>query len=131
MDGEINWGICLVTLEMILPLFYPQAFFLSFIVLRRTIKLNLNFTKFILKPVIATIAMCVCSHYLYTLMLGSIISAKIATILAIIIAVIIYLLMVIVLKIFEEDEISMLPYGNKIYKIFKKLGIYGENQKEV
>ena len=29
-------------------------------------------------------------------------------------------------QIFDEDEISMLPYGNKIYKILVKLGIYGK-----
>lgn len=103
------------------------AFFLSFIVLRKTIKLNLNFKKFILKPIIATFAMCVCSYYLYTLLLG-IISAKLATILAIIIAVVIYLVMVVILRIFEEDEISMLPYGTKIYKILKKFGIYGKTE---
>lgn len=106
------------------------AFFLSFIVLRKTIKLNLNFKKFILKPIIATFAMCVCSYYLYTLLLG-IISAKLATILAIIIAVVIYLVMVIILRIFEEDEISMLPYGTKIYKILKKLGIYGKTEQVI
>jgi hypothetical protein len=59
-------------------------------------------------------------------MISSIISAKIATILAIIIAVIIYVVMVIILKIFDEDEIKMLPYGTKIHKILKKLGIYGK-----
>ena len=104
------------------------AFFLSFIILRKTIKLNLTFKKFILKPIIATFAMCVCSYYLYTLMIGSIISAKIATILAIIIAVIVYLVMVVILKIFEEDEITMLPYGTKIYKILEKLGVYGRTK---
>ena len=103
------------------------AFFLSFIVLRKTIKLNLNFMKFIFKPIIATFAMCVCSYYLYTILVG-IISVKIATILSIIIAVIIYLVMVIILKIFDEDEITMIPYGTKIYKILKKLGIYGKNE---
>ena len=102
------------------------AFFLSYIILTRTIKLNLTFKKFILKPIIATSAMCVCSYYLYTLMISSIISAKIATILAIVVAVIIYLVMVIILKIFDEDEITMLPYGTKIHKILKKLGIYGK-----
>ena len=105
------------------------AFFLSFIVLSKTIKLNLNFKKFILKPVIATAAMCICSYYLYTLMMGSIISAKLATILAIIIAVIIYLVMVVVLKVFDEDEITMIPYGKKIYKILEKYGIYGKSKK--
>ena len=102
------------------------AFFLSYVILRRTIKLNLTFKKFILKPIIATFAMCVCSYYLYTLMISSIISAKIATILAIVVAVIIYVVMVIILKIFDEDEITMLPYGTKIHKILKKLGIYGK-----
>ena len=102
------------------------AFLLSFIVLRKTIKLNLNFAKFILKPAIATVAMCACSYYIYTILIGGIISAKIATILAIIIAVIIYVIMVVILKIFDEDEIIMIPYGTKIYKILKKLGIYGK-----
>ena len=106
------------------------AFFLSFIVLSRTIKLNLNFKKFILKPAIATLAMCVCSYYLYTIMISGIISAKIATILALVIAVIIYLVMVVILKIFDEDEITMIPYGTKIYKILKKLGIYGKTESD-
>lgn len=99
------------------------AFFLSFIILRKTIKLNLNFIKFIVKPIIATFAMCVCSYYIYSLLAG-IISAKIATIVGIAIAVVIYLIMIVILKIFDEDEITMLPYGTKIYKILEKLGIY-------
>lgn len=118
-----NFGVNGAAIASVVNNFF--AFFLSFIVLRKTIKLNLNFVKFILKPVIATIAMCVCSYYLYTILLG-IISAKLATILAIIIAVIIYLVMIVILKIFDEDEIMMIPYGTKIYKILKKLGIYGK-----
>ena len=101
------------------------AFFLSFIILRKTIKLSLNFVKFILKPVIATVAMCACSYYIYTLLIG-IISAKIATILAIMIAVIIYVVMIVLLKIFNEEEITMIPFGTKLYKVLKKLGIYGK-----
>lgn len=101
------------------------AFLLSFIVLRKTIKLNLNFSKFILKPGIATLAMCICSYYIYTLLLG-IIPSKIATILGILVAVIIYVVMVIILRVFDEEEITMIPYGNKIYKMLKRLGIYGK-----
>jgi len=119
-----NFGVNGAAIASVVNNFF--AFFLSFIVLRKTIKLNLNFTKFILKPVIATIAMCVCSYYLYTILIGGIISAKLATILAIIIAVIIYVVMVVILKIFDEDEITMIPYGTKIYKILKRLGIYGK-----
>lgn len=104
------------------------AFLLSFIVLSRTIKLNLSFKKFILKPAIATFAMCICSYFIYTLMIDSIIPNKVATILALVIAVVIYLIMVVILKIFDEEEIAMIPYGTKIYKILKKLGIYGKNE---
>ena len=99
------------------------AFLLSFIVLRRTIKLELNFSKFILKPIIATIAMCVCSYFVYTIILG-IVSAKIATLIGLIFAVIIYVLMVIILKIFTKEEMLMIPYGSKIIKILEKVGVY-------
>ena len=99
------------------------AFLLSFIVLRRTIKLNLNFIKFIVKPIIATAVMCVCSYAVYILLAGMI-SAKLATIIALLFAVVIYVVMVVILKIFEEEEITMIPFGTKIYKILQKLGIY-------
>lgn len=104
------------------------AFFLSFIILKKTIKLNLNFSKFILKPIIATFVMCISSYYLYSILLG-IISAKLATILAIIIAVIIYAVMVVILKIFDKEEMLMIPYGTKICKILERLGIYGKETK--
>lgn len=122
-----NFGVNGAAIASVVNNFF--AFFLSFIVLKKTIKLNLNFTKFILKPAIATIAMCACSYFIYTILIGGIISAKLATILAIIIAVIIYVVMVVILKIFDEDEITMIPYGTKIYKILKKLGIYGKEAK--
>ena len=100
------------------------AFFLSFIILRKAIKLELNFTKFILKPVVATVAMCVCSYFVYTSLLKVLLLEKIATVVALIVAVIIYLIMVIILKIFTKEELFMIPYGQKISKILEKLGIY-------
>jgi len=120
-----NFGVNGAAIASVVNNFF--AFFLSFIVLRKTIKLNLNFSKFILKPIIATFAMCVCSYYLYTMLLG-IISVKLATILAIIIAVIIYVIMIVILKVFNEDEILMIPYGTKMHKILKRLGIYGKTE---
>ena len=99
------------------------SFILTFIILRRTIKLSLKFNQFIIKPIILTFVMCVCSYWLYTYLI-CIISSKLATILVILVAVIIYLIMVIILKIFNEEEIVMIPYGIKIYKILKKVGIY-------
>ena len=100
------------------------AFLLSFIVLRKTIKLQLNFNKFILKPIIATVGMCVCSYFLYTLLVKYIALKKIATIISLAFAVIIYVILVIILKILDKEEVRMIPYGTKAVKILEKLGIY-------
>lgn len=53
---------------------------------------------------------------------------SIVTIIAILFAVILYLISVIVLKIFTKEELAMIPFGTKIYKILERLGIYRENQ---
>lgn len=42
------------------------VFLVSYIVLTKTIKLELKPVKFIVKPLIATLIMCVCSYTLYT-----------------------------------------------------------------
>ena len=83
----------------------------------------MTFSKFVIKPVIATFIMAVCSYFVY-LTLSGIIAQKLATILAMIVAVIIYVLAIIVLKVFSKDEFQSLPFGNNIYKILKKLKIY-------
>ncbi len=101
------------------------AFGLSYIVLARTIKLDLKFGKCVIKPIIATAIMGICSYYLYFILSG-IISTRIATIIAIVFAVIIYLLAVIALKILSKEEIKMIPYGTKIVKMLEKLGIYAK-----
>ena len=100
------------------------AFLLSFIVLRKTIKLQLNFNKFILKPIIATVGMCVCSYFVYTLLVKYIALKKIATIISLAFAVIIYVILVIILKILDKEEVRTIPYGTKAVKILEKLGIY-------
>ena len=99
------------------------AFTIAIISLKRTIKPNLKFSKFVIKPVIATAIMGICSYYIYILLNGIIIE-RLATIVSIIVAVIIYVLAVIVLKIFSKDEVLMMPYGQKICKILEKLKIY-------
>ncbi len=99
------------------------AFVLSYIVLAKTIKLDTKFTKYIIKPIIATIAMGICSYYIYFLFAG-IISERIATIIAILTAIIIYVLLVIILKILDEEEMRMIPYGSKLIKVLEKLGFY-------
>ena len=76
-----------------------------------------------IKPILATIIMGICSYFIYSVLLG-IITQKLATIVSIMFAMIIYVLAVITLKIFTKQEIKMLPAGNNICKILEKLKIY-------
>ena len=89
--------------------------------------IKFGFSKYIFKPIIATIIMAICSYAIY-LVISSIFPGKIATILAIGIAGIVYILAIVALKIFTKEEIYMIPYGQKIYKVLEKTGIYKEEK---
>ena len=99
------------------------AFSIAITALRKNIKLDLGISKFVIKPIIATTIMGICSYFIYLTLLG-IIPQKLATIVAMMIAVVIYALAVIALKIFSKEEISMMPYGEKIVKVLEKIKIY-------
>ena len=99
------------------------ACIIGFTVLKKNMDIKFKFSKYILKPIFATIIMAICSYAIY-LGINSIIPGKIATIIAIGSAVIIYAVALIALKVFTKEEIFMIPHGQKIYKILEKLGIY-------
>ncbi len=99
------------------------AFALSYIVLIKTIKLDMKFIKCVIKPIIATIIMGICSYYIYLLLQG-IISMRIATIISVIIAIIIYTLSLIVLRVLDKEEMKMIPYGKKIVGALENMGVY-------
>lgn len=102
---------------------HAVAFFIGFNVLKANMKLGLSFSKFIGKPILASVMMSICSYGIY-LLLGGINAGKMATIIAILVAVIVYALAVIVLKIFTKEEINMIPYGHKLSKFLEKIGVY-------
>lgn len=99
------------------------AFSIAIIVLRKNIKLDLTFSKFVIKPILATAIMGICSYFSYLCLKGIIIE-RLATIIAIGVAVIIYGLAVVALKIFTKDEFKMMPAGDKLVKILEKIKIY-------
>ena len=102
---------------------HAVAFSIAITALRKNIKLNLRFSQFVIKPIIAVIIMGICSYFIYTTLSGIIIQ-NLATIIAIISAVIIYGISIIALKVFSKEELLMLPCGNKFCKILEKLKIY-------
>ena len=99
------------------------AFCIAFTMLRKNIKLNFTFSKFVIKPVIATAIMGICSYFTY-LALKGIIVERLATIIAIMVAIVIYALAIVVLKVFTKNEFKMMPAGDKIVKILEKIKIY-------
>lgn len=88
---------------------------ISFFVLKRNINLKFNILKFIIKPVIASSIMGISGFYIYNF-LKSIIMQNIAIILAIIFAIVIYIISLIIVKIFNKDELYMLPFYSKLSK---------------
>lgn len=102
---------------------HAVAFCIAFTLLRKNIKLNLTFSKFVIKPFLATGIMGVCSYFTYITLKGIIIE-RLATIIAIIVATIIYIISVIVLRIFTKEEFKMMPAGDKIIRILSKMKIY-------
>lgn len=101
------------------------AFWISFMVLRRTVDLKLDFKKTCIKPLIAALIMAVVSYGVYMLF-SCIIPVKLATIIALVTAVVIYFTAILILKVFNKEDILMLPKGDIIYKILNKIGIYKE-----
>ena len=93
----------------------------GFVILKKNIKLNLDISNFIIKPVIATGIMGVVAYIVQNYLPAFINSSKIVTIIAIAFAIMAYVFAIIILKVFNEDDYRMLPYGEKIYKLLNKL----------
>lgn len=96
------------------------AFNIAINVLRKNIKLDLSFSKFVIKPIFATAIMSVCSYAIF-IILNNIMAERLATLISISSAILIYIVAIIVLKIFTKEEIYMIPYGKKIYGVLEKI----------
>ena len=93
---------------------------LSFIILFRTLKQKPNMKEIFVKPIFATIVMSIVTIFTYKLFAYINIPNMINTIITILIAVLVYAVCVILLKALSDEEISQLPYGNKICKVLIK-----------
>lgn len=96
------------------------SFIIVYMVLMKTVKLNFSLFGLAIKPIIATILMSVISYGIY-MAVRIILPIRIATIIAIIVAVIVFVVSLLLLKVFSREEIEMLPKGDKVYAILKKM----------
>ena len=88
---------------------------ISFIKLKKSINLKFSFIKFVLKPLLANCIMGISSIYFYDFF-RSIITNNIAIIVTIIFATLIYIISLGIIKVFDKEELHMIPYYSKFVK---------------
>ncbi len=108
---------------------HMTAFLIDIHIMKKHIRLKINKKDYIIKPMLATTMMAISSLFVYHILLGMI-SEKLCTIVSIMTATILYVISVFLLKIFSKDNIFMIPYGQKIYKILQSIGIYEKQPKK-
>lgn len=94
----------------------------SLIILKKYIKLQFGIKDF-LKPLLATGMMTICMIFSYNTLIR-ILSESLSIILTLLISVVIYLLLILIFKVFSEEDIKKIPFGMNLYNILKRLKIY-------
>ncbi len=99
------------------------AFLITFITLKKHIKIKFKVGRMIIAPIFAATFMGVCTYFI-NMGLNNFIGGAISTIISIILGAVIYAVTILVLRILTKEEIMMIPFGTKLYAILVKLGIY-------
>ena len=95
------------------------TFAICFISLKRNLNVLFRIDKFLIKPIIASLIMVLSSYLIYG-KLYECIAHKFLLIISLLIGIIIYIISIFLLKILSKEEIFMIPYGQKLYKMSKK-----------
>ena len=81
-----------------------------------------DFFQSVLKPLFSALLCGVAAYFAFGLF-DSFIGGKIATIFAIAVAAVVYLIALLLMRTFTENEICMLPKGNKFVTILAKFNL--------
>ena len=103
-------------------IYHIVSYIISLHILKKNLKIEFGI-KNIIKPLIATAMTTIVIIFCYNEFL-SIFSEKMCIIITITISAIVYVILLLILRVFSENEIMLIPNGKKIYKILKKLKIY-------
>lgn len=96
------------------------AFFVSFSVLRRHLPVKLNMVRYYVRPIAATAVMAGVVYGVQRV-LAMWIHPSVATLCAIALGAAVYLILIFLLRVFTDEDLRMLPYGEKLVKINQKL----------
>lgn len=103
-------------------IYHIVTFAIELSIMNKYVKVDLRMSH-VLKILLSTIMMGICSVFILN-SLKTIFAEKICMVLTIIAAVIIYILLILIFKVFSEEEIKTIPHGEKIYIFLKKIKIY-------
>lgn len=96
------------------------SFTYGFTVLSRNMSVKISFIKYILKPVASAAVMGVAAWGAYKVCMSVCHMNLVSVAVAILFAVVVYFAMVLLLNILDDEEIKMLPMGDKLLKIIKR-----------
>lgn len=116
-------GACIATL-----ICHIIACNISLYIMKKNLKIKLEFSKYILKPLVASCIMLLCLYSVYFLLKGIIIK-NIAIILSIVVAMFMYFASVLMLKILNKEQIMMIPIISNLIKFNEKIN-FMRNYKE-
>lgn len=98
---------------------YLLTFLISFTVLKRKIKLNINYIKCFVKPAIAAAIMGVATHLAYSFSYSFLNSNTKATLISVFVGVVVYGISVLLIGAFSKEELKKIPVVGGIFsKIF-------------
>lgn len=100
------------------------AFSVCFYLLHRAIPLKIEPKKYVIKPILANLAMGVFSMLAYRLCLILTGSNGVSTLVSIALSAVFYGVMVVVLHILDRDEFLQLPGGGRLYALLRRLKLY-------
>lgn len=103
-------------------IYHIVTFAIELSIMNKYVKVDLRMSH-VLKILLSTIMMGICSVFILN-SLKTIFAEKICMVLTIIAAVIIYILLILIFKVFSEEEIKTIPHGEKIYIFLKKIKLY-------
>lgn len=88
---------------------------ICFASLKKNIDIKFEKNKFLIKPIIISILMFASSYVFYK-NLNQYISSTILLILSLLLGIFVYIVLIFCFKVLSEEEISMFPYSNKLYR---------------
>ena len=106
------------------------VFVICYRVLNANVNMHLRLKAHIIKPVISVLGMGIIvliGYNISSIFLGNTVS----TLISIILGVISYCLFILLTKTLTKEDIMMIPYGTKIYKVLLKLKIYKEEKEQL